>query len=78
MTKQPEAVPNAMRDSTVYPHLIGLHFAMQELNSELTVDTIQESPRMVLMALEGLERRMKSLVDLATLELTRTDDDSKE
>lgn len=49
----------------MFGHLIGLQFAITELLSELAVDTIQEHPRTVLLALRGLEARAAELVAIA-------------
>ena len=53
----------------MFGHLIGLQFAITELLSELAVDTIQEHPRTVLMALRGLEARAVELVAIAKGEI---------
>lgn len=41
---------------------IGLQFAITELRNEIGVDTCQECPRLVVLALDGLQARMNELV----------------
>jgi len=52
----------------VMPQIIGLKFAIQELLSELAVDTIQEQPRTVLLALRGLLTQVEDI----TADITKT------
>jgi len=53
----------------MFGHLIGLRFSISELLAELAVDTIQENPRTVLMALKGLEAQAAELVQVAKREI---------
>jgi hypothetical protein len=41
---------------------IGLQFAIAELHSELTVDGIQENPRLVMLAIGGLDAKAALLI----------------
>lgn len=45
-----------------FGHAVGLQFAIVELHTELTVDVIQENPRLVLLAIAGLEAKSNSLI----------------
>lgn len=47
-----------------FGHLIGLQFAITELRSEITVDVCQECPRLVTLALDGLQAQADELVKL--------------
>lgn len=49
----------------LYPSLLGLKFAMIELLGELAVDSIAEHPRLVLMAMRGLQAKIDELVEMA-------------
>lgn len=49
--------------------LVGLQFSITELLEELSVDTIQENPRTVLLAIKGLECEAKQLVRKARDEM---------
>ena len=48
-----------------FGHMIGLQFAIAELASELTVDVIQDNPRLVMLAIGGLEAKACELVESA-------------
>lgn len=65
--KQRVSEPKTAHD--MFGHLIGLQFAISELLSELAVDTIQQHPRVVLMALRGLEARAAKVVAIAKGEI---------
>ena len=41
---------------------IGLQFAITELRNEITVDVCQECPRLVTLALDGLQAQVDELV----------------
>ena len=68
-SEQPESETPVKSAFDMYWHLIGLRFAITELLSELAVDTIQENPRTVLMALKGLEAQAAELVRVAKGEI---------
>jgi hypothetical protein len=68
-SEQPELEAPKKTAHDMFGHLIGLRFAITELLSELAVDTIQEHPRTVLMALAGLEARAVQLVAIAKGEI---------
>ena len=42
---------------------VGLHLAIAELVSELTVDVIQDNPRLVMLAIAGLQAKANELVE---------------
>jgi sirohydrochlorin ferrochelatase len=43
--------------------MIGLHFAIAELHNALTVDVIHDNPRLVMLAIGGLEAKANELVE---------------
>jgi hypothetical protein len=45
-----------------FGHAVGLQFAICELHTELTTDVIQANPRLVLMAIAGLEAKANLLI----------------
>lgn len=45
-----------------YGSLIGLQFAIAEVAGELTVDTCEQHPRIVCMAIQGLAGKADALV----------------
>lgn len=55
--------------SDMFGHLICLQVAITELLHELAVDTIEENPRTVLMALKGLEAQAIELVRITKGEI---------
>ena len=46
-----------------FGHMIGLQFAIAELASELSVDVILDNPRLVMLAIGGLEAKASELVE---------------
>ncbi len=69
-SEQPEVeTPKQKTAHDMFGHLIGLQVAITELLYELAVDTIEENPRTVLMALKGLEAQAIELVGIAKGEI---------
>ena len=69
-SEQPEIETTKQKTAhDMFGLLIGLRFAITELLGELAVDTIQENPRTVLMALKGLEAQAIELVGIAKGEI---------
>lgn len=46
-----------------FGHAIDLQFAITELRNEITVDVCQECPRLVTLALDGLQTKADQLVE---------------
>jgi hypothetical protein len=46
-----------------FGHAIALQFSITELRQEITVDVCQENPRLVCMAIAGLQARADELID---------------
>ena len=46
-----------------YAHAIGLQFAILEMRNEVAVDVCQESPRLVTLALAGLQAEVDQFVE---------------
>ena len=69
-SEQPEVdTPKKKTAHDMFGYLVGLRFEITEFLSELNVDTIQDNPRTVLMALRGLEAHAIELVEIAKNEI---------
>ena len=51
---------------------VGLQFAIIELHTELTTDVIQGNPRLVLMAIAGLEAKVNLLIAAMKSDMQRS------
>ena len=62
--------------SETFCKIVGLQLAISELIAELSIDTIEQNPRTVFMALRGLQSQGADLVMIAKNELAPADSPS--